>query len=104
MSREVDAQRRVPRWPVAAVVVGAIAVVLSYVPASWYGQRVVGPSIGAGALWILGAATMITGTVTVALTARSTGQGPSTGALTTTVACWAAVIVLFLISIAAYPR
>lgn len=101
MSREVAAQRRVPRW-LAAVVVGAIAVALSYVPASWYGQHVVGSDIGAGALWILGAATMIAGTVAVALTARNSGNRPLTGVIT--LACWAVVIALLLVSIATYPR
>ena len=94
--------RRAKRW--RSFVVGVLAVVLAYVPPTWYGQRVVGANIGSGALWLLGLAAMLTGTIGYITTTRKTGARPARRVLIMITVCWAVAVGVLLLGAAMYSR
>jgi uncharacterized membrane protein len=100
MSEAGEAARVAHRWPLVALIGGALAVLVSYVPPSWYGQRVVGSNIGAGALWLMGLVAMVIGTVAVVRSfARVGGAARRRRSVAICVACWGVAVVTFVIGI-----
>ena len=97
MTRTVDAPRTASRWPLIAVVGGAVAVLASSVPSSWYGQRAVGSNIGAGLLWVLGVAALVTGTAAVIrFLAKPGGRRSAKWRLVVCGACWIIAVAAFI--------
>ena len=103
VNQTVDATRTAPHWPLVAVVGGAVAVLASYVPPSWYGQRTVGSNIGAGFLWVLGMAAMVTGTVAVIRSlAKPGGRSSRRWSQIVCAACWIITAAAFVVGIVIY--
>ena len=65
----------------------------SYVPPTWYGQKVVGSNIGAGALWLMGLVAMVIGTVAVLRSSARVGKvAGRRRSVALCVACWAVAV------------
>jgi hypothetical protein len=103
MSETGEAVRVAHRWPLVALIGGALAVLASYVPPSWYGQKVVGSNIGAGALLLAGLVAMVVGTV--ALLRSSAGVGGVAGrrrSVALCIACWGVAVAAIVIGIVTF--
>jgi hypothetical protein len=103
MSDPVETVRVAHRWPLAALICGALAVLVSSVPPTWYGQKVVGSNIGAGALWVMGLAAMVVGTVPVVRSSARVGDAVGRRrSVAICVACWGVTVAAFVIGIVAF--
>lgn len=98
-----EAVRVAHRWPLVALIGGTAAVLASYVPPSWYGQKVVGSNIGAGALMLAGLLAMVVGTV--ALLRSSAEVGGVAGrrrSMALSIACWGVAVAALVLGIVTF--
>lgn len=103
MTQTVDARRTASRWPLAALVGGAVALLASYVPPSWYGQRAIGSNIGAGLLGVLGVAALVSGTVAVVRSvAKPGGLSSARWSVVACATCWVISVAAFVGAIVTY--